>query len=180
MVGISGEDVLRVLEERLPELNPCLRNRMLEDVRLHGRQYLRDHLQAMPYALEILQNLKDNGYKLCIGTTTSRSLTIERLKQTGLLAFFEVLVCGDEVRSRKPDPEVYCRVCSIAGIPADKTLVVEDTGYGVEAAVKAGCSVIMVPSLNPADEKDKENAFSVVNSLKEAWEIINHYFYKAA
>jgi beta-phosphoglucomutase-like phosphatase (HAD superfamily) len=47
-------------------------------------------------------------------------------------------------------------------------LVIEDTGFGVEAAYRAGCEVIMIPSVNPASEKDKKMALRIEKDMHEA------------
>ena len=46
-------------------------------------------------------------------------------------------------------------------------MVLEDTGYGVQAAHDAGIQVVMVPSINAPTNKDKENASYIKNSLYE-------------
>ena len=47
-------------------------------------------------------------------------------------------------------------------------MVLEDTGYGVQAAYRAGANVIMVPSINPPTSIEKEMAFALVKNLDEA------------
>lgn len=46
-------------------------------------------------------------------------------------------------------------------------LIIEDTGFGVEAASRAGCEVIMVPSVNPASEKDRKMALRTEENMYE-------------
>ena len=50
----------------------------------------------------------------------------------------------------------------------EEMLVIEDTGFGVEAAYRADCEVIMIPSVNPASEKDKQTALRIEKDMYEA------------
>ena len=126
----------------------------------------------MPGAVALLNKLEDKGIITAVATTTSREKTDKRLKSLGLFDHFKVIICGDEVVHRKPDPEVYLKVLNKLSLAADEVLVLEDTGYGVTAAYKAGMKVIMVPSLNHPTEEEKKMAYKVVSSLNDVVDMI--------
>ncbi len=58
---------------------------------------------------------------------------------------FEVVVTGDEVDARKPDPEAYVVAAQRLGLPPSELVAVEDSAEGLEAAVGAGlrCAVVV-------------------------------------
>ena len=51
------------------------------------------------------------------------------------------MLCGDMFRESKPNPEIYLRCLELLKLPGEKCLVVEDSPYGIEAAVRAGIPV---------------------------------------
>ena len=178
VVGITGSDLQKVLDERLYMVTPEQRQTMLLEARKIGMDYLKEHVQAMPYAYDIVVDLQAQGYVLSIATTTNRALTEERLKQTKLFDRFSGIICGDEVEKRKPDPEIYLKVCAAMDIAPAETLVIEDTGFGVQSAYRAGCTCIMVPSVNPPAEAEIDMAFAIVKNLNEAGQLIRQVFIK--
>lgn len=44
-------------------------------------------------------------------------------------------------------------------------MVLEDTGYGVQAAHDAGIQVVMVPSINAPTNKDKEKCIFILRKV---------------
>ena len=76
---------------------------------------------------------------------------------------------GDIVPRKKPAPDIYLLALDELGADPDDTLVIEDSGNGVEAAVAAGLRVIVTVSSYTADE-DFSGASLVVSSLGDATE----------
>ena len=56
----------------------------------------------------------------------------------------EVLVTGDEVNRPKPDPEAYQRALWQMGVRAADAMAVEDSAHGLQAAVAAGLTTVVV------------------------------------
>ncbi len=65
----------------------------------------------------------------------------------------EVLVTGDEVTRPKPDPEVYRHALWQLGIRASDAMAVEDSAPGLQAAVAAGLTTVVVtPDRSAGDD----------------------------
>lgn len=62
---------------------------------------------------------------------------------------FDVVVCGDDVTSGKPDPESHLRAATLLATPVEECLVIEDSPTGVAAAEAAGMVVLAVPRAGP-------------------------------
>jgi HAD superfamily hydrolase (TIGR01509 family) len=102
-----------------------------------------------PGALQALESLRAHNVPMALVTSTERSLTEIALESIGR-SFFAATVCGDEVDGRnKPDPAPYLMGASLLGIPADHCVVVEDSRMGMQSAVSAGCTVLVVPAEVP-------------------------------
>ena len=59
---------------------------------------------------------------------------------------FDVILAGDDVTKKKPDPLIYNMARERLGLPADRCVVIEDSLVGLRAAVSAGMRCIITPS----------------------------------
>ena len=68
---------------------------------------------------------------------------------------FDVIVDGNSVSRAKPDPEVFLRGVELLGLNSADCCVFEDSQAGIEAARRAGCSVIAVDKGGVLTDADK-------------------------
>ncbi len=95
----------------------------------------------------LLDELEAEGIRVAVATTAGRSWVGELL--TTLLGprragRFEAVVTGEDVRARKPDPEVYLLALHRLGCAAASALAIEDSEVGVAAAKGAGLACLAV------------------------------------
>ena len=169
-VGITGKETEDLITNNLSDVENPLQ--MLQEARNIGVQLLKTEVDVMPGAVELLDYLKARNFSLAVATTTPRNLTMERLKQTGLIDYFQVIVCGDEVKRRKPDPEIYTTVLMKMHCAAEDAIVFEDTGYGITAAFNANIRPVMVPSVRQPNDDEKAMCFDIIDNLSKGIEII--------
>ncbi|HVE47913.1 MAG TPA: HAD-IA family hydrolase, partial [Acidimicrobiales bacterium] len=101
-------------------------------------------IQARPGVVRLLGELTGAGTRLAVATTGSRGW-VEQVLATALGDFaFEVVVTGEEVTARKPDPEAFAVALDRLGLPADAALGVEDSAEGLESAKGAGLACVVV------------------------------------
>ena len=97
-----------------------------------------------PGVKRLLEELVEEGVRLAVATTGSRGW-VERLLERLLPGLaFEVVVCGDEVAERKPDPEAFTTALERLKLAADRVVAVEDSAEGLESAVGAGLATAIV------------------------------------
>jgi beta-phosphoglucomutase len=99
---------------------------------------------AVPGVDVFLGTLATHGIPCAIATTFSRFDASRVLDRLGLAQHFLIVVTADDVRRRKPDPEVYLRAADGVGVEPGACLVFEDAVMGVAAARAAGMRVIGV------------------------------------
>lgn len=114
---------------------------------------------------QLLKYLKANGYRTVLATSSNRGRVDKILGQTGLAAYFDGSICGDEVERGKPDPDVFLKACKKAGVEPEEAIVLEDSEAGIWAAYAAGIPVICVPDMKYPEEGFKEKASWIVPSL---------------
>jgi HAD superfamily hydrolase (TIGR01509 family) len=97
----------------------------------------------------LMQQCRDRGVRMGITTTTSRS-NVDALLRLHLgdhwADGFGVIVCGEEVQRKKPDPEVYLLALRALGIGPLEAVAIEDSPGGVAAARAADIPVIVARS----------------------------------
>ncbi len=95
-------------------------------------------LGPLPGAIEFIRVARERGTKLAVASSADRMKVEMNLREIGLGAeSFDAVVCGQDVKHKKPDPEIFLLAASRLGVTPDESLVVEDAVNGVSAA-KAG------------------------------------------
>jgi putative hydrolase of the HAD superfamily len=84
------------------------------------------------------------GCKTALATMSGCARTQHVLQSLGLGDALDFVATRDDVERRKPHPEIYQLVRTELGIPAEQSLVIEDSPSGVEAALAAGLHCIAV------------------------------------
>lgn len=110
----------------------------------------------LPGAIETLEQLKENGIKIAIGSSSKNTPII--LKQIGLDSYFDAVSDGNNITHSKPDPEVFLKAAEMLGIAPENCMIVEDADAGIEAGKRAGMKTLAVQGANGADFKAKNLA----------------------
>ena len=122
---------------------------------------------AMKGVNKALELLKQNGYKIAIGTSSNTAFmntVVDALKING---YFDVLCSAEHMAYGKPHPEVFLACATQMGVDPKECLVIEDSINGIVAAKAAQMKVVAIP-----DEESKHNPkFALadyrLNSLEE-------------
>ncbi len=101
-------------------------------------------VEVRPGVPRLLGELAGAGCTLAVATTGSRGW-VERLLDRLLPGVeFATVVTGDDVTERKPDPEAFTVAVERLDVEPAATVVVEDSGEGLTAAVAAGLACVVV------------------------------------
>lgn len=99
---------------------------------------------VFPDALEALDRVVATGMPVAVATNSERWRLEAILRSARLDRMFHFAVTADDVRSPKPEPDMYLLVASLLGVDPSRCVVVEDSPTGVAAARAAGMRVIAV------------------------------------
>lgn len=139
----------------------------------HYGEVVSRNSRPFPGVLEGLEALKKNGFRLACITNKAEKFTLPLLKDTGLFGYFELILSGDSLPRRKPDPLPLLHVCEKFGIAADKLLLIGDSLNDTQAARAAGCHVFCVPyGYNRGADVHDLDLDAVVDSLLVASTLI--------
>jgi HAD superfamily hydrolase (TIGR01509 family) len=75
---------------------------------------------------------------------------------------FDIVLAGDVVKNKKPDPEIYNLALSKLGLKPEEVMVVEDSKNGVKASKAAGIQTIV--TTNGYTEKEDVEAGDIIVS----------------
>lgn len=103
-------------------------------------------------ARELLNYLKENGYKIGLATSSVAERAKMLLNQNNILDYFEVLTFGLEVEMSKPAPDIFLRTAEKLDSSPSDCLVLEDSEAGLQAALAAGMSAICIPDMKSPSE----------------------------
>ncbi|QXQ05960.1 HAD-IA family hydrolase [Sphingosinicellaceae bacterium] len=120
-----------------------------------------------PGVARLIGEARAAGVKLGIATTTSRSnldALLVQLLAPDAATWFDAIVAGEDVRIKKPDPEVYALTLAALGVAADEAVAIEDSRNGLVAAAACGIRTIVTPSLYSRGE-DFSGAWLVCGDL---------------
>ena len=119
--------------------------------------------------IALLAGAKARGQRLAIATTTSHGNVDALLSQalgTNWAAEFDAIVAGDDVRHKKPAPDVYLETLARLKLDAADCVAIEDSANGLIAASRAGIPVLITRSMFFGDD-DFSAARAVLDDLSE-------------
>jgi HAD superfamily hydrolase (TIGR01509 family) len=112
-------------------------------------------MRLRPGVAELMQECLARDVRLGIVTTTSRS-NVEALMRvhfgSAWARRFAVVICGEDVERKKPDPEAYLRALAALEVGPLDAVAIEDSPGGVAAARAADVPVIVTRSAYFADD----------------------------
>jgi phosphoglycolate phosphatase len=90
--------------------------------------------QLYPGVLETLESLRSRDIKLAVVTNKPEVLAEKLLTEAGLRSFFGVVVGGDSLAVKKPDPAPLVYACAQLSVSTDQTVMVGDSASDIGAA----------------------------------------------
>jgi HAD superfamily hydrolase (TIGR01509 family) len=128
-----------------------------------------------PGIMRLISESLDRGTTLAIATTTSRA-NLDRLLRHVLRAgaerWFTVIVAGEDVVAKKPDPEVYFRALASLDLDPTQCIAIEDSRQGLSAARAAGIATVVTPSRFTAAQ-DFSGAALVCDDLDDGGHMVD-------
>jgi len=129
-------------------------------------QLIRKKLKTKPYAKETLKRLKKN-YQLVLATHGHKHNVHEALKKFRLTNYFNVILTRDDVKRRKPHPDIFLTAAKKLKVKPNECVVIEDSERGIKTAKNAGMKCIVVPDKFSKKYNDFSRAYLVVDSLNK-------------
>ena len=159
--SIDGRASAEQMDRALPIYERCY-------AEVNGR-----HTVIYPGVREGLERLRAMQLPLACVTNKAERFTHALLRQLGLARDFEIVVAGDTLPQKKPDPAPLLHACRSFGIAPAEMLMIGDSVNDALAARAAGCPVFCVPyGYNEGRDVRELDVDAIVASLVEATRLI--------
>lgn len=175
-VEVLGPPLNKMFKKYFPNLNS---EELSDYYRKVNAEELKKTLKPMPNAIDLLKKLKEEGYKVAIFTSRMRASSEECIKQCGFEGLYDALVCLDDVKLHKPDPEGLFIITRKYKLNSADIIMVGDSVADILAGEAFGAYTVAYIN-NEVKAKDlkalKPN--SCIENLIDLLTILNkkHYF----
>ena len=122
-----------------------------------------------PGVLRLIDEAHERGIKFAVcsaANAKSIQLVLDKLVGEERLKKFDLIMAGDVVSKKKPDPMIYNVAREKLGVKVEDCVVIEDSQIGLKAAVDANMKVIITHTPYTAGQ-EFSGAFAVFPGLGE-------------
>jgi len=122
--------------------------------------------------LELLALLEERRTPIAIATSSDERRARFSLRYAGLEGRIRVVISGDQVELGKPAPDIFLEAARRLGVNPRDCVALEDSSAGIQSAVAARMTALMIPDLQVPTAEAIRAAFRVLPSLREATPIL--------
>ncbi len=119
----------------------------------------------------VLKILKELKKKVGVITRNNRKVALQVLKECGLHKYVDVLLTRDDVDKVKPHPDHVFQAMKELDSSPERTVVLGDHHFEIEAGNKAGCFTVGVLT-GSGTKKTLKDADVILNSVKDLGEVL--------
>ena len=146
-------------------------------------RYIKNQIDYKPNADRLLHLLKEQGYILALATTTTniqlnayRNVNQNIKQKADIDAMFDIVLSKEDVKEKKPSPEIHNKLMKILGVKPSDCLIIEDSLIGVQAGKNAGIEVAVMYDKYSDEDRDQINrladySFSSFNRIIKQFEL---------
>jgi HAD superfamily hydrolase (TIGR01509 family) len=135
-VGRSDADMRAVIEEHLGRPIPADIHEEFDRV---YRETFEAELRPVDGIVVALDAIVATGIPVCVASSGGHAKIRRSLELTGLTRYFgDRIFSASDVDHGKPAPDLFLHAASRMGAPPSRSAVIEDSAFGVDAAIAAG------------------------------------------
>ncbi len=127
------------------------------------QESFRPHLSLIKGLNQFFQKTEEDGILMAVGTAAITINVDFVLDGLNIRHYFKAIVSADDVIKSKPDPETFIKCAELLKVSPENCIVFEDAPKGVEAALNAGMSSVVITTMHPKEEfKEYRNIISFI------------------
>ncbi|NQY51420.1 MAG: phosphoglycolate phosphatase [Piscirickettsiaceae bacterium] len=121
-----------------------------------------------PHIMEGLQWLRDRNMHIGCVTNKDEQFTLPILKNLNIYNYFQIIISGDTLPSRKPNPAPLLHGAAFFGIAPKNAMMIGDSISDIKASRAAGFDIICLSyGYNHGIDISTANPDAVINSFAE-------------
>jgi beta-phosphoglucomutase family hydrolase len=146
--GRTNDEIMRMLID--PNMTDDRVQALADRKEAHYRELYRSQLKAVAGFHELIRQARARGIKLAVATSAPRENVDFVLDGLAIRSDFDVVVDAEGIEKGKPDPEIFLTTAQRLGVSPENCVVFEDSYAGLEAARRAGMTVIALATTHEA------------------------------
>jgi len=119
---------------------------MTDDKEIIFREIYKNNVVPIMGFMEMFELIKSKEILVGIASNAIRKNVKMILSELKIYNKFDSIICGDEVKKGKPDPEMFNETVDRFNLKKEECLIFEDSIEGVTAAVNSNVDVIGITS----------------------------------
>jgi beta-phosphoglucomutase len=164
--GRTSREIIRGIWQ-VPDLDEAAVQAFDDEKEKCYREIVARHMPVMPGAVELIDALREAGFRIAVGSSAPPENVDLALRSLGPDRF-DAVVNGRDVTKGKPDPEVFLLAAMRVGVEPSRSVVVEDAAPGVQAARRAGMAAVAFVSTGRSEtDFDSDHPDLIVRSMAE-------------
>eukprot|EP00741_Cyanophora_paradoxa_P018033 tig00021037_g17413.t1 len=158
--GDSEEEKKALIDKLYSYKNDC-----------YGRIIEEGKLPLRPGIRRLIEEAKAAGIPICVCSAANRKAchgVLDKVLGTKWKEMFEFVIAGDDVKRKKPNPDIYQEAQKRLGVPPERCVVIEDSRIGLLAAKAAGMRCCITYTHYTHDQDFSEADAGVYPEIGEA------------
>ena len=169
IVSLLGTKVSDVIEGLVPK-NIRNRTAMIRKIKsVFDRLIVSEEgwkkIRLLPYARELIKNLKERHFKISICTNADRLMVESILKHQDLIQYFDSIIAADDKFEKKEDSMEF--LINKFKVPKKAVIYIADMVVDITVARNVGIKIISVPGWDTKETLEENDPDFLIESLKE-------------
>jgi membrane protein len=154
----KGGDLL--VPELLPDVDDAVRKRISTRQGDRFKDMYLDNVRAFEGAAELIKRVHASGRKVVLASSAKQDELEHYVGLLGVKSLITATTSIDDVETSKPEPDIFGVALEKISVEPSNAIVVGDTIYDVDAALRAGIATVGVTS-GPFDERQLKEAGAI-------------------
>ena len=169
-MGMRIDAVVNYWHQKLQWKKPTV-NSVINSIENQVIELVNKHGKPLNGVIETIELLKKNNIPIAIASSSSTKIIEAVVHKLSIKDYFSVIHSAEKEKNGKPHPDVFLSAAEMLEVNKNRCIVLEDSNYGMQAAINAGMKVIVIPEKG-TNPKWIKKANLKLNSLEKF--TINH------
>lgn len=147
--GINEEIFIRLFGDRFTTVE---RKQLAYEKEEAYRAIYKSEIKLIEGLAGFLESLHKRGVPMAIGSAAPAENVDFVLDSLNLRNYFNTVFHAGDVEKGKPDPEIYLKCAAGLNLSPKDCIVFEDSPTGAEAALRAGCELVIITTTHAKQE----------------------------
>ena len=124
-------------------------------------ELIKGQLKPLPGVIDFLNKCKTMNKKIAVATSADLRKAQGNLTEMGLtIDYFDTVVTAEDIKHKKPDPEIFLLAAKRLSLNPCDCLVIEDAVSGVASAKSAGAKCLAITSTFTVEQLSDADFFA--------------------